>query len=129
MNKDDRSLHRAIFIDRLKQHCENSIAEAKNFFEEKTKFRSGFLAGVKSEAEYVLEFIKGFEVSLTNDETKVIELLRIGLNERAEQDCDYEDYYGREGCPEFITRHHYQCDGCRAREILKEIEQLEKDQT
>lgn len=62
---------------------------------------------------------------MTINELKVIKLLRISLDERAEQDCDYEEYYGRDGCPEVIVRHHYRCDGCRAREILKEIKILE----
>ena len=104
MNKNDRNLHRVIFIDKLKQYCES----------------------VGSETKTVLTMIKEFETSITREETKIIELLRMGLNEWAEQDCDYEEYYGRAGCPEFITKRHYRCQGCRAREILKEIEIIEK---
>jgi len=126
MTEKDRNLNRAIFIDRLKQHCESVKAEDTDISE--SKFHSGFKAGEKSEVDHILSFIKGFKASLTGNEKQVIELLRQSLDERAEHDCDYEEYYGRDGCPEVITRHHYRCDGCKARELIKEIETLENSE-
>jgi len=128
MNKKDRNLHRAIFIDGLKQHCEEVMVEALESAIGDTKiekFNAGLAFGRRSEAEYILQWIKGFEVSLTNNETQVIELLRQNMNESLEHDCDYECYYGKAGCPEEIVKHHYRCDGCKAREIQKQIEILE----
>lgn len=68
MDKQKKNLNRVIFIERLQLHCEDVVKATSNV--KGSTFRSGFHNGEKSHARHILEMIKGFEVSPTDNKKK-----------------------------------------------------------